>query len=58
VSSETNNNIREPVKGKTKRAAILAQNIPRGGIPIKKSIPQKPDSNKREEAVAANNEQR
>jgi len=58
VSSETRNKRRVPVKGKTKRAANLAQNIPRGGIPIKKSIPQKPDSKRRDEAVAENNEQR
>jgi len=46
------------VKGKTKRAASLAQNIPRGGTPTKKSIPQNPDNKRREEAEAANNEQR
>ena len=55
---ETNNKVREPGKGKTKRAANLAQNIPRGGTPIRNSIPQKPDNKESEEAVAANSERR
>ena len=48
--------MRVPVRGKTKTAANLAQNIPRGGIPIIKSIPENPESKAREEDVAANNE--
>jgi len=52
------NKRRVPLKGKAKTAANLAQNIPRGGTPIKKSIPEKTESKEREEEEAANNEQR
>lgn len=40
VRVETAKRTRLPVKGKSSRAANLAQNIPRGGRPIKKRKPR------------------
>jgi len=44
VRAEENNSTREPGKGKTIRAANLAQNMPSGGRPIKKSMPTKKET--------------
>jgi len=41
VRAEENNSTRAPGKGKIIRAANLAQNMPRGGRPIRKSMPTK-----------------
>jgi len=48
VRAEVNSSTRAPGKGKTIRAANLAQNIPRGGRPIRKRKPKERETYERE----------